>query len=86
MSGWTTFPIARCGLPASDGDPLDVLLLHEALEALEARSPLQARIIELRFFSGLQVADVADVLDVSKTKVEREQRVALAWLNSRIDD
>ena len=65
-------------------DPLDVLALDEALGELESRSEMQGRIVELRYFGGLQVAEVADALEQSKTMVERQLRVALAFLNEHL--
>jgi DNA-directed RNA polymerase specialized sigma24 family protein len=41
-------------------------------------------VVELRYFGGLEVEEVAQVLGVSKTTVEREWRAARAWLGSRL--
>ena len=57
------------------------LALNEALDRLEAFSPRQARIIEMRYFAGLNVTEVAGVLEVSPATISREQRSAEAWLN-----
>ena len=54
--------------------------LEASLEALENDSPRQREIIELRFFSGLSVPEIAEVLDVSVSTVEREWRLARAKL------
>lgn len=67
---------------AVDGAGLDQLLaLDCALEQLAAASPRQARIIELRYFGGLKVEEVALILNVSPASISREQRSAEAWLN-----
>lgn len=58
-----------------------LLALDCALEQLAAASPRQARIIELRYFGGLKVEEVATVMDVSPASISREQRSAEAWLN-----
>jgi RNA polymerase sigma-70 factor, ECF subfamily len=58
----------------------EVLALHEALDRLGAMDPRQARIVELRFFGGLSVEEVAEVLGVSKRTVEGEWSHAKAWL------
>jgi RNA polymerase sigma factor (TIGR02999 family) len=63
---------------------VDVILLDEALERLAAMDPEQARIVELRFFGGLTVKEVAAVLNLSTTTIEREWRTAKAWLQDQI--
>jgi RNA polymerase sigma factor (TIGR02999 family) len=68
----------------SAGDPIDALSVDDALRALEAVDPRQARIVELRFFGGLSVAETADVLDVSPATVKRDWAMARAWLYDRI--
>jgi len=54
--------------------------LEASLEALEKESPRQREVVELRFFSGLSIAEVADVLNVSIGTVERDWRLARAKL------
>jgi len=69
------------GLFPSEGlDPEDLLALDEALEALGRNDQRQARIVELRVFSGLTVEETAGVLGVSKRTVEGEWTHAKAWL------
>jgi len=58
----------------------DVIALDEALESLATRDPQQARIVELRFFSGLSIEETADVLGVSPSTIKREWNIAKAWL------
>jgi RNA polymerase sigma-70 factor, ECF subfamily len=67
------------------GDPVDIIDLHEALTDLAARSSRQARIVELRFFGGLTVEEVAASLSLSVSTVEGEWRVARAWLSRRLE-
>ena len=62
----------------------DVLALDQALERLAELDPEQARIVELRFFGGLTVEEVAEVLGVSKRKVEAEWTVTRAWLRREL--
>jgi RNA polymerase sigma-70 factor, ECF subfamily len=64
---------------AGDTDEL-VLAVHAALERLEALDARQARIIEMRFFAGLEVAEIADILKLSVRTVHREWTTARAWL------
>jgi RNA polymerase sigma factor (TIGR02999 family) len=62
----------------------DVIALDEALETLAARDPQQARIVELRFFSGLNIDETADVMELSPSTVKREWRIAKAWLGREL--
>ncbi len=63
---------------------LDVVALSEALEGLAAKDPELARIVELRFFAGLTVEQVAEVLGVSERTVHRAWRVARLWLRDEL--
>ena len=62
----------------------DVLALDEALEKLAALDDRQARIVELRFFAGLNVEEVAQLLGVSKRTVEGDWTMARAWLHREL--
>lgn len=70
---------------AASGPPVDLVDLDLALEELGHRDEQQMRIVELRFFGGLEVQDVADLLAVSKSTIEREWRCARAWLGVRLE-
>ena len=61
-----------------------LLDLDRALADLERKDPLKARIIELRFFGGLSIAETAEVVGVSQTSVTRQWRRARAWLYRRL--
>lgn len=68
-----------------EADPLatgaaDLLALDEALHALARISPRQATMVESRFFGGLDVAETAELLQVSEATVLRDWRAARAWL------
>lgn len=65
--------------PIPEKDP-DLLALDEALEELARLDARQARIVELRYFTGLSVVEVAEVEDISPTTVKREWRTARLWL------
>ena len=71
-------------LAGFDQQGLDVIALHEALEALARAHPRQAQVVDLRFFGGLTVPEVAAMLDVSDTTVESDWRFARAWLKGRL--
>lgn len=57
-----------------------IVALHEALEALARLDPRKARTVEMRFFGGLTVEEIAEVLNVSAVTVMRDWRGAKAWL------
>lgn len=80
LSGGTT--IAD---PTNPADPLDVLALHEALVELEALDPRAARLVELRYFGGLEVAEAASIADVPLRTAERDLAFARTWLRRRLD-
>lgn len=60
--------------------PANVIALHDALATLSKLDERQAKIVELSCFGGLSMAEVAEVLGISKTTVKREFRVAKLWL------
>jgi RNA polymerase sigma factor (TIGR02999 family) len=60
--------------------PLDVVALDDALNELSRMNPQHSRIIELRFFAGLSIEEVAQALGISPAKVKRDWAVARAWL------
>ena len=62
----------------------DILALDEALTKLEKADSRAARVVELRFFGGLEEAEVAEVLGVSIITVKRDWKVARAWLIGRL--
>ncbi|MGH9722717.1 MAG: ECF-type sigma factor, partial [Bryobacteraceae bacterium] len=60
--------------------------LHEALEALASFDEQKARVVELRFFGGLSVDEVSEVLGISTATVKREWSFARAWLFRRLNE
>ncbi|HQR34213.1 MAG TPA: sigma-70 family RNA polymerase sigma factor [Blastocatellia bacterium] len=58
----------------------DLVALDEALTALAKLDPRKARVVELRFFGGLNEAEMAEALQVSPETVRRDWRLAKAWL------
>jgi RNA polymerase sigma factor (TIGR02999 family) len=72
------------GQPAQETDP-DLLAVHEALQAFEAIDPRAARVVELRFFGGLGVEEVAQVLSISPATVKRDWTAARAWLQRELN-
>jgi RNA polymerase sigma-70 factor, ECF subfamily len=62
----------------------DVLLLDDALKTLADRDPRKARIVELRFFGGLNLEEIAEVIEVAPITVSREWAKARAWLHREV--
>jgi len=65
---------------------VDLLALDEALDQLAKLDARQARVVELRFFAGLTLEEVAEALDVSVRTVAGDWRMARAWLSRALDD
>ena len=65
-------------------EPLDVLALDEALLRLTGLHSRQARVVEMRFFGGLTVEEVAAALGVSAPTVESDWRMARTWLHREL--
>jgi RNA polymerase sigma factor (TIGR02999 family) len=64
----------------ADGPPVDVVELHEVLERLTAFDHRKSQVVELRYFGGLTIDETAEVLGVSHATVERDLKLAKAWL------
>lgn len=63
---------------------LNIAAVDEALEELEGADPRQAQIVELRFFAGLSVDEIASTLKISRATVKRDWATAKLWLRSRL--
>jgi RNA polymerase sigma factor (TIGR02999 family) len=73
-------------LLVSPGSSEEVLAVHESLSRLETLDARQARIVELRYFGGLKVEEIAEVVGISGKTVMRELNVAKAWLYGDLKD
>jgi RNA polymerase sigma factor (TIGR02999 family) len=67
-----------------DGHGLDVVAVHEALDRLAEMDGRQAQVMTLRYFGGMTVPEVAAALGVAAVTVERDWRLARAWLAGRL--
>lgn len=65
---------------SSDGDPLDLIALDEALQKLETRSPRQAQVVKLRFFAGLTIEQAAAAIGVAESTASADWVYAKSWL------
>lgn len=69
----------------SEAAKIDLITLDNALDRLAAKDERLARIVELRYFSGLTVEETAEVLKISEMTVKRDWNVAKAWLHKEIN-
>jgi RNA polymerase sigma factor (TIGR02999 family) len=64
--------------------PIDVVALDDALQALAALDERKCRVVELRFFAGLSVQEIADTLKISTKTVARDWEFSRAWLQRQM--
>jgi len=64
---------------------VDLLALNEALDELTKMDPQQGRIVELKFFGGLSIEETAEVLGIGHATVERDWKMARAWLRRQLE-
>ncbi|CAN5333277.1 sigma-70 family RNA polymerase sigma factor [soil metagenome] len=72
--------LTTVAIAGPDKDEIDLLALDEALNRLAEIDEQQVKIIELRYFSGLNVPETAEVLKISPATVKRDWAVAKSWL------
>jgi RNA polymerase sigma-70 factor, ECF subfamily len=67
-------------------NPVDLILLNTALEELEAMDPRKTRIVEMRFFAGLSIEEIAELEGLAVSTVHRDLKLAKVWLFRAIQD
>ena len=78
-------PVTLSGLAELASTPdADVIAVHEALLAFEAVDPRAAKVVELRFFGGLENEEVAEAMELSLSTVKRDWVAARAWLHREL--
>ena len=83
--GFSGDPVSLSQVPdPAGGQNIDVLALHEALSDLAALDTRQAEIVEMRFFGGLTIDEVATAAGVSPATVKREWTIAKAWFQREL--
>ena len=92
----TNYAVARHRVKRGGADPfaltlefyesrkIDVTVLNQALEALEALDARQAQIVELRFFAGLSIEEISTLLKISPATVKRDWTLAKVWLRREL--
>ena len=78
------FPLEELGDIGEKEKSVNLIALDEALERLEKIDEQQARVVELRYFSGLNLEETAEALKVSRTTVANDWRMAKAWLHREL--
>ena len=73
-------PLEEAMLVATKEKSVDLTALDEALDKLAERDAQQARIVELRYFSGLSLDETAEAMHISRATVARDWQMAKAWL------
>ena len=82
----TVADIADVAELAEEQDPDQILALDEAIRRLEAEEPQAAQVLKLRFFTGLSVAETAELMGLSERTVKREWQYARAWMFRALGD
>lgn len=77
-------PLEEAALVVNDEKKIDLMALDEALNRLAEIDEQQARIVELRYFSGLSLEETAAALKVSRTTVANDWSLAKAWLHREL--
>lgn len=85
-AGLNKVTLDEAGAMAGSADPAELVALDDLLNELAELNERHARVVELRFFAGLDVKETAHVLEVSPATVKNDWRAARAWLMSRLSD
>jgi RNA polymerase sigma factor (TIGR02999 family) len=80
-AGHVTIDERVMSAPAKD---VDVEALDEVLERLTARDPRRARVVELKYFGGMTIEEIAEVTGTSPATVKRDWAFARAWLHREL--
>ncbi|MBL8230357.1 MAG: sigma-70 family RNA polymerase sigma factor [Bryobacterales bacterium] len=82
--GGQAAPLDAADIVATPPPDDQLLAIDEALRRLQQLSPRQCQVVELRYFAGLTEDQAAEVLGVTRRTVNRDWRMARAWLSSRL--
>lgn len=83
--GFAGDPVSLSQVPdPAGGQDIDVLNLHQALDDLAALDARQADVVELRYFGGLKIEEIAKAIGISPATVKRELTTATVWLRHRM--
>ena len=76
--------LEKAMLVAAEEKGVDLIALDEALEKLSKLDKQQARVVELKYFSGLSLEEIAEALHISRATVARDWEAARAWLHREL--
>lgn len=76
--------LEKAMLVAAEEKGVDLIALDEALEKLSKLDKQQARVVELKYFSGLSLEETAEALHISRATVARDWEAARAWLHREL--
>ncbi|MEP6882515.1 MAG: ECF-type sigma factor [Dokdonella sp.] len=76
--------IVEIDLASDSPDLVDLVELDVALDRLADLSPRQAQVVDLKFFAGLELEQIADMLEVARPTIVRDWRMARAWLQREL--
>lgn len=79
-----TLQAVEAQVRGSSVQPIDLVALHDALERLARVDERKARLVELRYFAGLNEAEAAEVIGISRSTASEEWRLARAWLHKEL--
>ena len=72
-------------IASSESSPVDLIALDEALKELALFDERQAKIVELKYFGGMTMDEIAEILDISNSTVKRDWNIAKAWLRRYLE-
>ena len=81
---WQREPLGDIESPKDGPSLADVLAIDEALRKLSREDPQKAELVKLRYFAGLTLSEIADLLDISRATTSRHWTYAKAWLFNEI--
>ena len=82
-AGWERITLSELAAPRG-ADDVDLLMLESALDELATLNPDRVRLVELRFFGGLNETEAAEVLGISRHQAFRHWQATRAWLLTRL--
>jgi RNA polymerase sigma-70 factor, ECF subfamily len=81
-----TLQAVEAQVRGSSMQPIDLVALHDALERLAKVDERKARLVELRYFAGLNETEAAEVIGIARSTASEEWRLARAWLHKELRD
>ncbi len=82
--GAAALSLSGLAVSSGGGNEIDALALEQALQQLEAMDPRKARVVELRYFAGLEMGEIAELLEVSRMTAHRDWEVARTFLRVQL--